>query len=376
MEESLIFFINGALFTFFLITGIHTFFCARHTGSRPHYLFAVCLAWMMLIEFKEYLLSFMPSFHYEVVGAGFTIPDLFTLPLLSLFFFELVMPGRVNMRYSLKMLSPFIVMTAVYCVGLFVEPYKAYVTLGALFDDLPNILPSVLVGYILYTVVYGVWAVIRIINYSYRYTKEIEGTYSFTEGINLTWIRWMSPVLVLYFVVYFIMICFTPTFALNVIIHMMTLIVWTWLYISIFKYRIPEIIRNYWEEKEEPVSNASAAVSASDLRFEGLAEKVDEALKKKQMYLDPTLTIVSLATECCTNRTSLSQYFNIVKEQSFRDYINHCRVEHSIELMVGGKHKISELAELSGFGSTVTYYRAFTKEKGMTPQQWQAKHTA
>lgn len=49
---------------------------------------------MALIELKEFFLSHDAAYNYEILGPGFTFPDLFTLALLSLFFFELVMPGR------------------------------------------------------------------------------------------------------------------------------------------------------------------------------------------------------------------------------------------------------------------------------------------
>ena len=81
-----------------------------------------------------------------------------------------------------------------------------------------------------------------------------------------------------------------------------------------------------------------------------------------------------MACECGTNRTQLSLLLNKELGLSFRDYINHCRIQYAalplLEDEVAG-HKIEEVALLSGFGSTATFYRAFVKEKGMAPQQWQ-----
>lgn len=41
---------------------------------------------MALIELKEFFLSHDAAYNYEILGPGFTFPDLFTLALLSLFF--------------------------------------------------------------------------------------------------------------------------------------------------------------------------------------------------------------------------------------------------------------------------------------------------
>lgn len=101
---------------------------------------------------------------------------------------------------------------------------------------------------------------------------------------------------------------------------------------------------------------------------------MQEAIVQRKLYLNPGLTIIDLACECGTNRTQLSLLLNKELGLSFRDYINHCRIQYAalplLEDEVAG-HKIEEVALLSGFGSTATFYRAFAKEKGMAPQQWQ-----
>ena len=115
---ALIYFLNGISLAFFITAGMRMFFYARRTGSRPHLLFAICLGWMALIQVKEFFCNFIPFYNYEVLGPAFTFPDLFTLPLLSLFFFELVMPGRINLRYALRLLAPFALLGGTYLVGL------------------------------------------------------------------------------------------------------------------------------------------------------------------------------------------------------------------------------------------------------------------
>lgn len=75
-----------------------------------------------------------------------------------------------------------------------------------------------------------------------------------------------------------------------------------------------------------------------------------------------------MACECGTNRTQLSLLLNKELGLSFRDYINHCRIQYAALPLLEDEeagHKIEEVALLSGFGSTATFYRAFAKEKGM-----------
>lgn len=246
MLENLTYFLNGASLSFFAMGAFHMAIYARQSKSRPHYLFTICLIWMALIELKEFFLSHDAAYNYEILGPGFTFPDLFTLALLSLFFFELVMPGRITARYSLKLLSPFVLLGGAYWLGTAFEPRTVYASLPELLKDLPSFLPTVLLLYTLYTVGYCLFALTRIVLYSIRYSREIAQAYSFTERIHLQWLRWMSALLAFYLLSYIIIILFFSNIWFTILIYILTLTVWGILYGCILQYRIPDIIRDYW----------------------------------------------------------------------------------------------------------------------------------
>ena len=370
MLENLTYFLNGASLSFFAMGAFHMAIYARQSKSRPHYLFTICLIWMALIELKEFFLSHDAAYNYEILGPGFTFPDLFTLALLSLFFFELVMPGRITGRYALRLLTPFLLLAGAYAAGSLCMPRTHYLSFGALLGDLPAFLPSVLLLYVLYAVGYCIFALVRIIGYSIRYAEQITQAYSFTERIHLRWMRWMSAVLAFYLVSYVGIIAFTCSPLYTNFIYAMSLCVWALLYGCIMEYRTPEIIRDYWQ-KQSAAPEPEESPTEQSGRIAVLRQQVAAAIGERRLYLDPGLTIVDLATECGTNRTHLSQFFNNELGMPFRDYINRCRIEHATRLMEQNSYKIEELAQLAGFGSTTTFYRAFAKEKGMTPQQWQ-----
>lgn len=376
MLEDLTYFLNGASLAFFAMGAFHMAIYAQQSKSRPHYLFTVCLIWMALIEVKEFFLSQDPAYNYEILGPGFTLPDLFTLALLALFFFELVMPGRVTLKYSLKLLWPFLLLGAAYAVGLLFEPRTIYTSLPELLHDVPAYLPTVLLLYILYTIGYSIFALSLVIIYSIRYSKEIAQTYSFTERIHLQWLRWMSALMTFYLLSYIVIILFFSDIWFTIIIYILTLVVWGILYGCILQYRIPDIIRNYWQLplEGEIIEESPEITLVEGGRTTLLREQLAEAIERRKLYLNPGLTIIDLASECGTNRTQLSLLLNKELGLSFRDYINHCRIEYAALPLLEDEHadhKIEEIALLSGFGSTATFYRAFAKEKGMAPQQWQ-----
>lgn len=376
MLENLTYFLNGASLSFFAMGAFHMAIYARQSKSRPHYLFTICLIWMALIELKEFFLSHDAAYNYEILGPGFTFPDLFTLALLSLFFFELVMPGRITARYSLKLLSPFVLLGGAYWIGTAFEPRMIYSSLSELLHDLPDYLPTVLLLYILYTICFCIFAMVRVVMYSKRYAKEIAQAYSFTESIHLRWMRWMPVILGFYLLSYILIIAFTSDVRSTIVIYLLTLVVWGILYGCILQYRIPDIIRNYWQMplEGEIMDESPETTLVEGSRIALLREQLLKAIEQRKLYLNPGLTIIDLASECGTNRTQLSLLLNKELGLSFRDYINHCRIQYAALPLLEDEeagHKIEEVALLSGFGSTATFYRAFAKEKGMAPQQWQ-----
>ena len=364
---ALIYFLNGISLAFFITAGMRMFFYARRTGSRPHLLFAICLGWMALIQVKEFFCNFIPFYNYEVLGPAFTFPDLFTLPLLSLFFFELVMPGRINLRYALRLLAPFALLGGTYLVGLLFFDRTVYLSLDELIVDLPALLPATLLLYVVYAAGYCIFAFIRIVRFSLLYTEQIAQAYSFTERIHLRWMRWMAGILAFYLISYIGIIAFTTSENYIVFTFALSLAVWGVLYGCVIQYRIPKIILNYWRSQPAREQQPEENVSEKNERIEALRAQVAEAIDTRRLYLNPGLTIVDMAAECGTNRTHLSQFFNNELGLSFRDYINHCRIQYAALPLLEDEeagHKIEEVALLSGFGSTATFYRAFAKENG------------
>lgn len=101
-------------------------------------------------------------------------------------------------------------------------------------------------------------------------------------------------------------------------------------------------------------------------------EDLRKAMDEKELYLDPNLTLQSLATTIGTNRTYLSRYLSEVKETNFYDYINQLRIhQKSVPLLADeNKYTLDYIALKSGFNSLSTFQRAFRKYKGVTPGQF------
>jgi len=110
----------------------------------------------------------------------------------------------------------------------------------------------------------------------------------------------------------------------------------------------------------------------SDVHDDALARSIRNAFEVKRLHLNSDLTLNSLAAECGTNRTYLSEYFNRRLKKSFNEFVNDYRiVNESIPLIKKFPHmSIANISEMSGFGSVATFRRAFIRKTGMTPSEF------
>ena len=85
-------------------------------------------------------------------------------------------------------------------------------------------------------------------------------------------------------------------------------------------------------------------------------------------YLEP-ITLESIAKDLYLNKCYISHVFNERLNISFKDFINHMRVENARKMLEKGTN-ITEIAFSSGFASIRTFNRAFQKHLGMTPREY------
>ena len=124
------------------------------------------------------------------------------------------------------------------------------------------------------------------------------------------------------------------------------------------------------EKASEPRSPLSA--EGTYARF---LQQLEQAIMEDKIFLDPDISLVALAERIRTNRTYLSDAIHLTYGMSFSDYFNHLRIQHATALMrekkqAGEPILVKEIALVSGFNTSSSFYRAFERETGMTPKKW------
>jgi len=97
--------------------------------------------------------------------------------------------------------------------------------------------------------------------------------------------------------------------------------------------------------------------------------RIKALIEKERVYLDPDLTLKSLAERTGLGENNLSQAFYHAYGKKFFDVINEKRVQEfkALAQSAVGKPNILRLAFEAGFNSKATFYRAFQSLEGVSP---------
>ncbi len=104
-----------------------------------------------------------------------------------------------------------------------------------------------------------------------------------------------------------------------------------------------------------------------------LLEQLDSFMLNEKPYLDPQLSLESLAIALNMSSRQLSEIINGVGDSSFYDYINRYRVEEAQKLLLDASEartSIEAVGLLVGFRARSTFYEAFRRETDQTPGEY------
>lgn len=101
-----------------------------------------------------------------------------------------------------------------------------------------------------------------------------------------------------------------------------------------------------------------------------IGQRLLRMMTEQKLYLDPDLTLESLAVKLEVSRHSLSQVLNERFQKSYVDFVNELRVAEAQARLHDPKYRhytIAAIAMDSGFNSLSRFNETFRKRVGMTP---------
>lgn len=135
---------------------------------------------------------------------------------------------------------------------------------------------------------------------------------------------------------------------------------------------VKQMIRNAADMSADAVKGEDQAELE---RMQTLYGRIMKILESGRPFLDPDYSLQDLANAAFTNKTYVSKTINTMSGKNFRQFVNAYRVQYAVELLrENPRLTVSQLAERSGFNSSVTFGMAFKLNMGETPGEYSIRH--
>jgi len=114
-------------------------------------------------------------------------------------------------------------------------------------------------------------------------------------------------------------------------------------------------------------------VKAPDESDSKLLENLRELFEVKEVYLDKTLTIDSLAKMAGTNKSRMSHFINELFGCNFPTFLSNYRVTKAVSMFSDHENDIytvEAIGETCGFNNRQAFHSSFKKRVGMPPSKF------
>lgn len=364
-------FIIGIFLSFFL----QFLLLSKKNASKSDRILAV---WMFifgihLFSFYIYSLGYWDRYPHLV---GITLPfPLLHGPMLYLY---VLFSVRSSQRFTWKELLHFAPATGAYLYMIpffffYTSEQKVLLNNGEI-DDFALFQSAALVAFVVSGIAYPVFSY-RLLG---KYSRLIKENFAFEESISLNWLKFCIWGIGIIYVVIAIMLIFWDSVEviLNPDLIIYSLII---LFIFLLGYsgiRHQGIFTDGSAEEAHIVEPKPGEYRRSGLK-ESDAERYHRQLKElmssKKPYLEPKLTLNSLAEELDISANHLSQIINQQEGKNFYDFVNEYRVEEFKSRAAdpaNSNYSILAIALDSGFNSKSSFNQVFKKAVGKTPSEF------
>jgi len=264
----------------------------------------------------------------------------------------------------------------VVCIGFWILPAPAKTIMFISGDLPPGIWPAVLAlstfGLIMIWLIASFAYLVAILRRLTTYRAHIRQLYSDVEERDLRWVDGMMILLILIWAAGAFSLADDNlgTGTLFARELFLALIAGGLLMLNIFAPITPPDPNAAVEEDEPDLKYARSALTSDHAAK--LAARLEAAMQKDSLYLDPGLSLQRLSQHVGALPNQVSQTLNQEIGSNFFDFVARWRIEASKPLITAGEASVLTVALDVGFNSRSAFYKAFKRETGVTPKGYRA----
>ncbi len=136
----------------------------------------------------------------------------------------------------------------------------------------------------------------------------------------------------------------------------------------LISHRYPSFLQLVYTENSGKRYSRS---SLDGLDINEIKIKLTDLMEKEKLFAEENISLLELADELSISSHQLSRFLNEQMNMSFYSFINYHRVKEAITIFTADKDKtVLSIAYEVGFNSKSSFYGAFFKFTGKTPNQY------
>lgn len=323
-------------------------------------------------------LSISPLAPNSIQLLGFSLP-LISSPALYLYIHSLSFGGQFYWKKAWAHLLPYLLFNLVVFYFYFINPAHVRVSNGIPYFQIPPVTAFFLIA--LLAIIPGYYAILSLL-VLLKYQKLLPDNYSYTEKINLNWLKWIVISLLALFVTLFIIIKYGvglgPLTYQNLFAVVGSILSSYIFFIGYFGLRqttfftdIPTTI-NVITEVNFQANYKNSGIDSE--MAEQLFQKLKLHMEENKPFLDEDLSLAVLARQVDMTANQLSQVINQKSLSNFFNFINDYRVQAVKEKLKDpaySHYSILAIGYDCGFRSKASLNKIFKQMTGKTPSAYQ-----
>lgn len=303
--------------------------------------------------------QYYPEYELIILGVGWLL-----FPLFYIYVQEISILRK--RKYSYRVLMPGIVVSI---IGVFMSFFNLETKL--IFLESGWYLATMLSG-IIYSLLIGVLT----IKYIEQHLLELKNQYSSTDYKGLVWAKRFILTGIILTLISLLSVFVETNFYFQLVMTIINIVLLYWISIrGILQQNVAGLLsaENEINRTENTNLKNEKSNSIQTKNIEELLNKLEEYVKRNEIFSKSDLTIVHVAEYLNEHPKRISGIINTHLNQNFNSYVNGFRIEKAKELLkseFSNSYSIAGIGEEVGFQSKSSFYEAFKKSTNTTPLKY------